>query len=132
MSRGTTGDTLSKNQAPDCSEARSLHGARGTSARAAIQGSFHFLEGCRDLGAVLEQEGSPCPIRHAIKQFVAGSSARLRRAGRDGRGDIRERSSKRTTSPLRAATGAASCYLIAADNEEIALVYPCSLVVVAE
>jgi hypothetical protein len=58
VSRGTTGDTLSKNQAPDFSEARSLHGARGTSARAAIH-PLHFLKGwfdIRDLGAVLEHD----------------------------------------------------------------------------
>jgi hypothetical protein len=52
-----------KKQAPDFSEARSLHGARGSSARAAFHGSFHLLEGWRDLGAVLDHEG---PVRAAV------------------------------------------------------------------
>ena len=53
--------TLKKNQA-GLLRARSLHGARGTSARAA---SVHSLEGwfdVRDLGAVQDPEG-PCFIR---------------------------------------------------------------------
>jgi hypothetical protein len=42
------------------------HSARGTSARIAIHGSFHFLEGwfdMRDLGAVLDhEEHLPHPV----------------------------------------------------------------------
>jgi hypothetical protein len=48
-----------KNQAPDFSEI--LERARGTSARAAIHGSFHLLEGWRDLSAVHDHE-KPCSI----------------------------------------------------------------------
>jgi hypothetical protein len=47
---------LKKNQAPELLPRPDPHGARGTSARIAIHGSFHFLEGwfdMPDLGAVL-------------------------------------------------------------------------------
>src|SRR5882724_32046 len=89
-SRGTTGQ---KKTGPDFSEARSLHGARGTSARAAIHDSFHFLEGWFDVGdrgAVLgfnSHAGSPS-LRSVIaeapqrpSQQEPSSAARSRDSG---------------------------------------------------
>jgi hypothetical protein len=84
---------VKKKTGPDFSEARSLHGARGTSARAAICDSFHFLEGwfdVRDLGAVLgfdSHAGSPS-LRSVIaeatqrpSQQEPSSAARSRDSG---------------------------------------------------
>jgi hypothetical protein len=51
------GTVLTKNQAPELLPRPDPRGARGTFARTAIHGSFHFLEGwfdMPDLGAVLE------------------------------------------------------------------------------
>jgi hypothetical protein len=57
-----------ENQAPDFSEARSLHGARGTSApRRTSTIHFAFLEGWRYLGAVLEQDE---PLTHPMQAAV--------------------------------------------------------------
>jgi len=77
VSRGTTGNALSKkNQAPELLPRPELTGARVISARAAIHGSFHFLEDwfdMRDLGAVLDRE-EPLPHPAGRPRLDGGSS----------------------------------------------------------
>lgn len=84
---------------PGLLRARSLHGARGTSARAAIHSS-HFLEGwlnMRDLGAVPDHE-EPLPHLSGIKHIPSPDHQRsvIRRRRNETR-TLRLRSSRATT-----------------------------------